>query len=89
MTDANCSRIPSLGRTIVHIKVGEALQDFGVHRDFICHHSVYFKATFNSGFEETQTGTMKFPETNVHVFELFYNWLYTQKLRAEKSQREE
>lgn len=64
-----------LGYSIVHIKVGDDLKDFGIHKDLICHHSPYFKAAFHSGFEESITGIMRLPETKPEVFELFYHWL--------------
>lgn len=60
--------------------MGEDLQDFGVHKSLICHHSPYFKAAFNSGFEETTTGIIKLPDVKVEVFELFFHWLYTQRI---------
>ncbi|KAF7858872.1 hypothetical protein EAF04_008914 [Stromatinia cepivora] len=69
-----------LGHTIVHVKVGDDLKDFGIHKDLICHYSPYFKAAFNSGLEESITGIMKLPETKPEVFELFYHWLYNQDL---------
>ncbi|KAI9640744.1 hypothetical protein NHQ30_011053 [Ciborinia camelliae] len=69
-----------LSPTFVHIQVGRDLKDFGVHKDIICHYSPYFKAAFNSGFQETITGVLKLPETEPEVFELFYHWLYNQEL---------
>ncbi|KAL2069722.1 hypothetical protein VTL71DRAFT_14401 [Oculimacula yallundae] len=70
----------ALSSKVVHIQVGEDVQDFGVHKDLICHYAPYFKAAFNSGFEESNTGILKLPETKVEVFELFNTWLYTQSL---------
>ncbi|CAD6449301.1 77df6434-a89c-49e6-a664-b6a9ae784c83 [Sclerotinia trifoliorum] len=70
----------SMGREVVHIKVGKDLQDFGVHKSLICHYSPYFKAAFTSGFEETSTGIMKLGDVDLDVFELFFYWLYTQRL---------
>ncbi|ESZ96728.1 hypothetical protein SBOR_2872 [Sclerotinia borealis F-4128] len=69
-----------LGRTMLHVQVGDDLKDFGVHKDLICHYSPYFNAAFTSGFEETRTGVMKLSTTEPEVFELFYHWLYTQDL---------
>ena len=68
-----------LGREIVHIKVGEDLQDFAIHKVLLYHYSPYFKAAFTTGFEESKTGVMKLLEKHVEPFELFYNWLYSQK----------
>lgn len=78
-----------MGRTIVHIQVGDNLQDFGVHKDLLCGHSPYFKAAFTSGFEETTTGIMKFPDLEVDVFDIFYNWLYRQQLFDENTDESE
>ncbi|KAF7858873.1 hypothetical protein EAF04_008915 [Stromatinia cepivora] len=72
--------IQSIGREVVHIMVGKDLQDFGVHKSLICHYSPYFKAAFTSGFEETNTGIMKLLDVDLGVFELFFHWLYTQRI---------
>ncbi|KAF7889398.1 uncharacterized protein EAF01_010891 [Botrytis porri] len=72
--------IKSIGREVVHAKVGKDLQDFGVHKSLICHCSPFFKAAFNSGFEETITGIIKLADVDVGVFELFFRWLYTQQI---------
>jgi BTB/POZ domain len=73
------------GREIVHIKVGTALQDFGIHKDHLCNTSPYFHAAFNSGFEEAKTGIMTLESTDLNVFEIFYAWLYTTSLKDEES----
>ncbi|KAF7917212.1 uncharacterized protein EAE98_010317 [Botrytis deweyae] len=72
--------INSIGREVVHAKVGKDLQDFGVHKSLICHCSPFFKAAFTSGFEETTTGIIKLADVDVEVFELFFQWLYTQQI---------
>ncbi|KAF5869107.1 uncharacterized protein Bfra_011650 [Botrytis fragariae] len=72
--------IRSIGREVVHVKVGKDLQDFGVHKSLICHCSPFFKAAFTSGFEETATGIIKLADVDVEVFELFFRWLYTQQI---------
>jgi hypothetical protein len=80
----------NLGHQIVHIIVGEEdeAQDFGVHKDLICHYSPYFKAMFTSGFEEAQSGIARLSaDTDIETFQLFYDWLYTQVLCNESEQR--
>ncbi|KAF7950108.1 hypothetical protein EAE96_007406 [Botrytis aclada] len=72
--------IKSIGREVVHVKVGKELHDFGVHKSLICHCSPFFKAAFTSGFEETTTGIIKLADIDVEVFELFFGWLYTQQI---------
>jgi hypothetical protein len=73
----------------VHIQIRKELQDFAIHKDLICHHSLYFKAAFTSGLEESQTGIMTFSEIKVSVFELFFNWLYNQSVWNESADRSE
>lgn len=80
--------IRPLGHEIVHVKMGKELKDFGIHKTLICHHSSYFKAAFTSGFHETSSGVMTLPDTKVEVFELFYNWLYYQKLYDEDDDKD-
>ncbi|KAM0143162.1 hypothetical protein ACHAP3_001293 [Botrytis cinerea] len=72
--------IRSIGREVVHVKVGKDLQDFGVHKSLICHWSPLFNAAFTSGFEETATGIIKLVDVEVEDFELFFLWLYTQQI---------
>ncbi|KUJ12246.1 uncharacterized protein LY89DRAFT_756601 [Mollisia scopiformis] len=77
------------GRDIVHVKVGLGLQDFGIHKNLLCGYSPFFKTAFTSGFEEARSGIMKLPEKDAKMFELFYNWLYTQELWDRDARREE
>jgi hypothetical protein len=81
--------IRPLGRTAVHVRVGKGLQEFAIHKALICHHSPYFRAAFTYGFEETETGIMKIPNTEVRIFDLFFNWLYTQTLWDESADESE
>lgn len=60
--------------------MGEHLNDFGIHKDLICHYSPCFKAAFNFGFEEATSGIIKLPGTEADIFELSYHWLYTQEV---------
>ena len=69
-----------LGREIVHIRAGQEQQDYGIHKSLICNSSLYFKAAFNSGFEESKTGVMRLGEVDPGVFDLFYTYLYTNVL---------
>jgi len=82
-------RCRPLGKVIIHIKVGKEEQDFGIHKELISHYSPYFRAAFTSGFEEAKTGIMKLPETEAEIFEIFYAWLYRQKLWDKDAARED
>jgi hypothetical protein len=76
-----------LGHDVVHVIVGTESKDFGIHKDLICYYSPYFNAAFTSGFEETRTLVMKIPETRVNVFQLFFDWLYTQVINIRDTDR--
>ncbi|KAE9380270.1 hypothetical protein N431DRAFT_361779 [Stipitochalara longipes BDJ] len=78
-----------LGKEIIYIKAGKEGQDFGIHKELISHYSPYFRAAFTSGFEEAKTGIMKLPEVKTEVFEIFYAWLYRQKLWDKNSKQED
>jgi hypothetical protein len=78
-----------LGKEIVHIKIGKEKQDFGVNKQLISHYSPYFKAAFTSGFQEAKTGIMNLPETEPQVFDIFYEWLYSQRLWSPDDEEED
>jgi BTB/POZ domain len=61
--------------------VGKGKQAFGIHRDLICFHSPYFKATFQGRFEEAVTGEVVLENTDPKVFGLFADWLYTGQVK--------
>lgn len=50
-----------LGYTIIYVKVGEHLKNFGIRKELICHYSPCFEAAFNSGFEEATSVIIKLP----------------------------
>ncbi|KAL2066898.1 hypothetical protein VTL71DRAFT_1322 [Oculimacula yallundae] len=54
---------------------------FYIHKNFICHHSPFFKAAFNGEFTEGQTQHMNLLDIEEYVFAIFTNWIYTQKLQ--------
>ncbi|KAF7952635.1 hypothetical protein EAE96_005867 [Botrytis aclada] len=51
-------------------------------RSHILHLPLFLWAAFTSGFRETNTGTIKLPETDAHTFDLFIGWLYTRELSS-------
>jgi hypothetical protein len=44
------------------------------------YYSPYFRVALSAGFEEAKTVVMTLPKTDATVFEIFYGWLYRQKL---------
>jgi hypothetical protein len=57
----------------VYIKVGKEKTSFGIHKDFLCSQSPYFKAAFNGGFEEAATGELYLEAANSATFGLSSN----------------
>ncbi|KAK6591693.1 hypothetical protein H4I96_12249 [Botrytis cinerea] len=78
-----------LGSPIVYIHVGSSSQEFAVHKDLICYTSPFFRASFTSGFWETETGIIKLPETDTEIFDLFMGWLYTREFSSASLEIEE
>ena len=65
---------------MVTIHVGEERTKYVVHEQFICHYSDFFQSAFNSGFSETESKEVSYPDTTTPAFGLFIQWLYTQSL---------
>lgn len=61
---------------------GSGKQKFVLHRNFICHYSPFFDATFNGDFKEGKDQQLDLEETDPKVFGIFVNWLYTQEIVA-------
>ena len=78
-----CTR--SLYAEYVHVLVGPAKQDFGVHKGLLCKCSKFFQAALNGSFAEASKGVVELPEGNPKVFEIVHKWLYTHKLTVVKN----
>ena len=48
-----------------------------IHKNLLCHHSSYFKAALEGGFEESKTGVIDLRDEDVEVFSVFNEWLYS------------
>lgn len=69
------------------IIVGTENSKFTLHKNFIEHHSPFFKGAFkNDNFIEGQTQSMTITDVEQEEFGIFANWLYTQKLQNEDGQ---
>ncbi len=62
------------------IEVGPEKVKYHVHRDFFVHYSGYFRKALQGPWEEAQRGTISITDVEPHVFNMFVEWLYTQKL---------
>ena len=63
----------------VALVVGETKTAFQVHEADLFEASPFFKAAFTSNFRERSERTMTLPEDDEVIFDLFVNWLYSQR----------
>ncbi|KAL2072723.1 hypothetical protein VTL71DRAFT_12066 [Oculimacula yallundae] len=72
--------------TFVTFLVGpeDYITKFVVHKEFACYHSSVLRAAFASNFVEGQTQTYRIIDTSPDAFQLFVQWLYTQKLQLHR-----
>ena len=67
------------GVSVVTILVGKNKTPFQIHQDQLCEASSFFKAAFEGQFREGSEKKMDLPEEDVHLFDLFVQWLYHQR----------
>ena len=48
-----------------------------IHKNLLCHHSSYFKAALEGGFEESETEVIDLRDEDPDVFWGFKEWLYS------------
>lgn len=72
----------SLGSETVIVQVGPDAKQFCVHKDLICARSPFFQAALSNSWKEASERTVSLPEDDTKAFELYLNWLYTQKLTS-------
>ncbi|KAF2497212.1 hypothetical protein BU16DRAFT_581176 [Lophium mytilinum] len=70
--------------TIVTVTVGagEEKKTFQVYKGLISFHSSYFARAFNGSFSEAEKETVELPEDEVDVFDIFYYWINSGRLRG-------
>ncbi|KAF2256677.1 hypothetical protein BU26DRAFT_412709, partial [Trematosphaeria pertusa] len=64
----------------VLVKVGPAQTKYTVQKAFLSHYSEYFRNALNGSWKEAEEGTIVLNEVETGVFNLFVDWIYTQKL---------
>ncbi|KAF2459689.1 hypothetical protein BDY21DRAFT_275119, partial [Lineolata rhizophorae] len=53
---------------------------FVIHRDLLTHYSPFFAAALKGNFAEAETQKVNLPDERVDTFEIFVEWLYSQRL---------
>jgi hypothetical protein len=66
----------------VNIRDGDKRKDYNISRGLLTWHSAYFAAALdpNGGFVKIDSNTIELEES-IEVFDAFYCWLYTSKLK--------
>ncbi|KAF1955497.1 hypothetical protein CC80DRAFT_474241 [Byssothecium circinans] len=69
---------------VVTVDVGPENQKFHVYTKLLTSYSDYFAKTLSGDWKEAQDRTVQLPDIEPRVFELFIDWLYTQKLPTKR-----
>ncbi|KAI4681760.1 uncharacterized protein J4E84_007355 [Alternaria hordeiaustralica] len=67
---------------IVTIFIGPEKKRYNIHKDIICHHSEYFRTSFNGRWKESDEG-VTLEDVEVPVFNVFVHWLYAQEIPSD------
>lgn len=59
---------------------------FIIHKDLLCHYSVYFKKAFNGEFREAAESLVELVDTDTTTFGVIVDWLYTQRVPNENGE---
>lgn len=62
------------------VEVGEKGRRYSLHKAFLCHYSEYFRKALNGPWKEAEDGVVPLKDIEPGVFNVFVNWMYTQKL---------
>ncbi|KAK5127595.1 hypothetical protein LTR85_006935 [Meristemomyces frigidus] len=73
---------------MVTVKIGPALTEYTIPRALICGHSAYFDGAFSERFKEGQEKVLALPDVAQGPFEVFVDWLYTQRVYWDGRDRE-
>jgi hypothetical protein len=65
---------------MITIDVGTEHEKYSVYAELIAYYSEYFKGTLNGPWKEAEDRVIELPDIDPRVFDIFIDWLYTQKL---------
>ena len=65
---------------MITIDVGAEHAKYSVYAELISYYSGYFKGTLNGPWKEAEDRVIELPDIEPRVFDVFIDWLYTQKL---------
>lgn len=64
------------------------MQEFAIHKDFLCYHSTYFTAAFRSDFEEARTNRFVFTDIEPRCLKALSSWVYFGKFHDAKDPKD-
>ncbi|KAF2127077.1 hypothetical protein P153DRAFT_432919 [Dothidotthia symphoricarpi CBS 119687] len=67
---------------IVTIEIGPEHTKHLIHKALLIEHSEYFKKALNGPWKEAQNGAISLEDVDSGTFDIFVDWLYSQKLPA-------
>lgn len=65
---------------MITIDVGTEHAKYSVYAELIAYYSGYFKGTLNGKWKEAEDRVIELPDIEPRVFDIFIDWLYSQKL---------
>lgn len=70
-------RRPDYSTDVIVVLVGFEEKKFTVHKDRLCKRSEFLQAACAGGWKEDLENTVRLPETEPPIFNLYVHWLYT------------
>ncbi|KAH6639639.1 hypothetical protein C7974DRAFT_410597 [Boeremia exigua] len=68
------------------IKIGHESTPYYVHKSLLTQHSEYFQRALNGSWKEAEEGVITLEDVECNTFDIFVEWLYTQKVPKKYSE---
>ncbi|KAH7345949.1 hypothetical protein BKA66DRAFT_576754 [Pyrenochaeta sp. MPI-SDFR-AT-0127] len=65
---------------LIVVEVGTTKTKYYVHRSLLIEHSEFFKKALSGQWKEAQEGVVTVDDVDCSTFDIFVNWMYTQRL---------
>ncbi|KAF2872412.1 hypothetical protein BDV95DRAFT_606028 [Massariosphaeria phaeospora] len=71
-----------LDEVTIEVGTGTEKTKYRPHKSFLIHYSEYFRKALSGSWKEAEDGVITLEDVEPAVFNMFVDWLYTQKLPA-------
>jgi hypothetical protein len=68
------------GEGFVTVQIGPDQKKYQLHKALLTHHSEYFHAALKSSWKEGAEGIVKLDDIDPLAFDIFIDWMYTEKI---------